>query len=146
MSTWGTRAAALLTAPVALIGLGATTASAGETEHFSFSDCVEWEEDQMTLCYSGEGTLRSTVTKSGNENAVLRGNFAEQLYGPDGELIYSTAYSDKVHSLFKDGEVHVFTISSGGTVTYGGQTCEVSYRYHVAGGEARVDRYDSTCP
>jgi hypothetical protein len=138
------RTAALVTAPLALIGLGATPAAAGDVERFSFSDCVEWA-DQTTLCSSGEGTLRTTTTKSGIQNVVLRGTFSERLIGPGGEQIFSTTYDDKVHSLFKDVEVHVFTISSGGTVEYMGQTCEVSYRYHVANGEVRVDRYDTTC-
>lgn len=146
MSTWGKRAAALVTAPVALVGLGATPASAGETERFSYGDCLLASEmDQWTLCFEVEGRIHTTTTKSGIENYVLRVDYSDRLTGPDGEEIASSSFSDKVHILHKDGVGQVFTVKNTGTWSLEGETCSVTFHLHESNGEVRVDRWDMTC-
>jgi hypothetical protein len=146
MATRGTRTAALITAPLALVGLGAAPASAGETERFAYGDCfLASEEEQWTLCFDVEGRIHTTTTKSGNENVVLRVDYSDRLVGPDGEEIASASFSDKVHILHKDGVGQVFTIKSTGTTSFEGETCSFTFHLHESNGEVRVDRWDMTC-
>ena len=50
MSTRGMRAAAVVAGPLAALTLGAAPASAGENgmQRFSYADCVEFAEEDVT--------------------------------------------------------------------------------------------------
>ena len=144
----GIRTAALAVAPIALMAAGmspAAAAGAATTERFSYADCMEWDDDGTRYCWSAEGRVHYTTTRSGNESGTLRGTFADRIIAADGEVLAGYVSEEKAHWLVKRGQDHVFTLKSEGVATTEGETCAFSLRLHYANGAVRVERIDADC-
>ena len=136
-------ARATLAAATAAVLIGTAGPASAAATVYKDEGC-ETFADGFGFCFDVKSVYNITETKSGNYNLIDNGRFSYQ-YLQDGVEYYAT--DGKYHSKFsmKDGESHVSSYHSESSSESGGQTCEYTYKFHMANGEIQKDDFEVVC-